>query len=210
MEEVYKWCNIMDHQKLFPTHLFVFDNLYKDSVNEMKKYVSDLWNNRDYDNNWQTKSADLHKKKEFKLLADLIDITAWKILGELKYDVENLVITDMWANVLKPGEGHPPHTHSNNFLSGVYYLYSDQNAGIIFQDPRAQGDVIVPRKKEKTLDNSNLVSYASKTNRAIMFPAWLYHWVPINKSKSNRISVAFNVQLKGQLGEHHEFQSADF
>ena len=98
----------------------------------------------------------------------------------------------------------------DNFLSGVYYLYSDRNAGIIFSDPRPAADVIVPRKKEKTLDNSNLVTYTSKTNRAIMFPAWLVHWVPINKSTKNRISISWNIQLKGQLGEHHEFQSANY
>ena len=31
----------------------------------MKKYISDLWNKRNYNNNWQTKSANLHKKAEF-------------------------------------------------------------------------------------------------------------------------------------------------
>ena len=49
MEEIYKWSNIMEHYKLFPTHLFVFDDFYKDSVAEMKKYISDLWNKRDFD-----------------------------------------------------------------------------------------------------------------------------------------------------------------
>ena len=28
----------------------------------------------------------------------------------------------MWSNVLKPGETHRPHTHSNNILSGVFYV----------------------------------------------------------------------------------------
>jgi len=36
------------------------------------------------------------------------------------------------------------------------------------------------------------------------------HYVPINKSKNNRISISWNIQLKGQLGEHHEFQSANY
>ena len=40
----------MEHYKLFPTHLFVFDDFYKDSVGEMKKYISDLWKKRDFDN----------------------------------------------------------------------------------------------------------------------------------------------------------------
>ena len=89
----------------------------------MKTYISNLWKKRDYDNNWQTKSADLQKKSEFIDFAKEIITTNKTILGKvLKYYVEDIVITDMWANVLKPGEMHPPHTHSNNFLSGVWYL----------------------------------------------------------------------------------------
>ena len=201
----------MEHYKLFPTHLFVFDDFYKDSVGEMKKYISDLWKKRDYDTNWQTKSADLQKKVEFADFAKEIITTNKTILGKvLKYYVEDIVITDMWANVLKPGEMHPPHTHSNNFLSGVWYLESDGNAGIFFKDPRSEADIIVPRKSVANTDNSNLISFVSTTNRAIIFPSWFQHWVPINHSKKNRISISWNIQIKGQLGEHHEFQSANF
>ena len=136
--------------------------------------------------------------------------TSKEILDKLKYDVEDIVITDMWANVLKSGENHPAHTHSNNFLSGVYYLHSSQGASIMFRDPRPAADVITPRKKETNVTNASLLRYASKQNRAIFFPSWLQHWVEPNKSTNNRISIAWNIQVKGQVGEHHEFQSANF
>ena len=116
----------------------------------------------------------------------------------------------MWATVLKSGENHPAHTHSNNFLSGVWYLHSAQGASIVFRDPRPAADVIMPRIKEQTITNASLLSYTSKQNRAIFFPSWLPHFVKPNKSTANRISIAWNIQLKGQVGEHHEFQSADF
>ena len=106
-----KW----DHKKIFATNLFVIDNFYNSDTTAMKKYISDLWVNRDYDVNWQTKSADLHKKKDFKEFAELVISTSKDILNKLKYDVEDVVITDMWANVLKSAEHHPAHTHSNNF-----------------------------------------------------------------------------------------------
>ena len=176
----------------------------------MKKYIFDLWESRDYDNRWQTKSANLHKQKEFKEFTELVISTSKEILDKLKYDVEDIVITDMWANVLKSGENHPAHTHSNNFLSGVYYLHSSQGASIMFRDPRPAADVITPRKKETNVTNASLLRYASKQNRAIFFPSWLQHWVEPNKSTNNRISIAWNIQVKGQVGEHHEFQSANF
>ena len=199
----------MDHQKIFYTNLFVLDDFYKDSTASMKKYISDLWTNRQYEDNWQTKSADLHKQKEFKSFANLVLTTTKKIIDTLDYDVEDIMITDMWANVLKDNELHPMHTHSNNFLSGTYYLQSDQGASIVFRDPRPAADVIVPKKIETNSLNASLLSYASKTNRAIFFPAWLPHWVQQNNSKNKRISIAWNMQVKGQVGEHHEFQSAN-
>ena len=205
----------MEHQKIFYTNLFLLDDFVpqvtsteKQIVNDMRKYISDLWANREYDNNWQTKSADLHKQKEFKSFASLVLTTTKKIIDTLDYDVEDIMITDMWANVLKDSEYHPMHTHSNNFLSGTYYLQSDQGASIVFHDPRPAADVLVPRKKQTTLNNSSLLSYASKQNRAVIFPSWLPHWVQQNKSKTKRISIAWNIQVKGQVGEHHEFQSA--
>jgi len=138
----------MEHQIIFPTNLFLIEDFYNSDITEMKKYISDLWVNRDYDDRWQTKSADLHNQKEFKEFAELVISTSKDILNELKYDVEDVVITDMWATVLKSGENHPAHTHSNNFLSGVYYLHSDQGASIMFRDPRPAADVILPRIKE--------------------------------------------------------------
>ena len=199
----------MEHQIIFPTNLFLIEDFYNSDITEMKKYISDLWVNRDYDDRWQTKSADLHNQKEFKEFAELVISTSKDILNELKYDVEDVVITDMWATVLKSGENHPAHTHSNNFLSGVYYLHSDQGASIMFRDPRPAADVILPRIKETIIANASLLSYTSKQNRAIIFPSWLPHYVKPNKSKNKRISIAWNIQLKGQVGEHHEFQSAN-
>ena len=116
----------MEHHKIFPTHLFLINDFYKSDMTIMKKYISDLWVNRNYDSNWQTNSADLHKKKEFKYFSDLVVKTGKDICNTLGYDVKDLIITDMWANVLKQGEHHNVHTHSNNFLSGTYYLQSDK------------------------------------------------------------------------------------
>ena len=48
----------MEHQKIFPTNLFLIEDFYNSDTTAMKKYISDLWVNRDYDDRWQTKSAD--------------------------------------------------------------------------------------------------------------------------------------------------------
>ena len=209
----------MEHQKRFPTNIFIGDDFinslegpeYTDGlIQGMKKHIEKLWAKRDKTKfNFQTHSF-LYNEKEFVPLAELILKKNLENMKTLKYNVEleNLIISGMWANVIAPGEAHRAHTHSNNLWSGVYYLHSDQNAGITFQDPRPAADVLVPRKLENTTENSNLLLYASKMNRAIMFPSWLLHWVNINTSTSNRISISWNIQIKGQMGEHHDLQSA--
>ena len=92
---------------------------------------------------------------------------------------EDLLLTGMWANNMSSGGSHPPHTHSNNFLSGVFYLKTDTaSAQILFYDPRPQANVIVPRRKENIWENSNVVMFTPTENTGIIFPSWLQHFVP--------------------------------
>jgi|TARA_B110000495_G_C22766416_1_gene448629 uncharacterized protein (TIGR02466 family) len=200
----------MDHHKVFSTNIFVLDNFLTESVYiGIKKYIELLWKERTPVSKWQS-TSDLHTKPAFGPFVNLILDSTKEILKALDYQETHIEITDMWATVLKPGEMHMPHTHSNNFLSGVYYVYSDKAAGITFVDPRAQASVLIPRRKKVSNSNSNLLVYNSNPNRTIIFPSWLQHWVSENKSTNNRISIAWNIQLKGQVGEHLELQSANF
>jgi len=198
----------MDHQELFPTHLFIKDNYTTpDRIHTMRREVMDLYKEKP---NWQS-SPNLDKNEVFKDFNKDISKSSFEILDKLDYKADEIEITDMWANVLKQHETHQPHTHSNNFLSGVFYLDADETTpGITFQDPRPGANVILPRKKFDHMNNVSLLNYKAKTNRIIIFPSWLVHWVPTNLSTSNRISISWNIQIRGQLGEHHEFQSGQF
>jgi predicted 2-oxoglutarate/Fe(II)-dependent dioxygenase YbiX len=46
--------------------------------------------------------------------------------------------------------------------------------------------------------------YSVSTGDVILFPSNLMHEVPPTTSGANRISVAFNVFLKGRLGDYDE------
>jgi uncharacterized protein (TIGR02466 family) len=198
----------MDHQKVFSTNIFIKDNYTtSDRINTMRREVMNLYKEKP---NWQS-SPNLDKNEVFKDFNKDISKSSFEILDKLDYKADEIEITDMWANVLKQHETHQPHTHSNNFLSGVFYLDADDTMpGITFQDPRPGANVILPRKKFDHMNNASLLHYKSKTNRIMMFPSWLVHWVPINLSTNNRISISWNIQIRGQLGEHHEFQSGQF
>ena len=67
---------------------------------------------------------------------------------------------------------------------------------IKFEDSRPCWRHVAPDVTEQTLDNSNTVTYTVKTGALILFPAWLMHDVPPNRSQDRRVSVSFNVMFR--------------
>jgi len=145
---------------------------------------------------------DLHKKlPSFK--RKVFEITE-KICRESKYRYDTLEITGMWANMLKKGDSHPPHTHSNNVFSGVYYL--EDGAPIQFFDPRPQASVMRPKVTEHNYTNSSMMQFDSVKNVGYIFPSWLQHWVP--PTNIGRLSISWNVIIRGQYGEPNTLQNS--
>lgn len=144
---------------------------------------------------WQT-DQNLHELDEF---ADLVHIITAAIDGALEFlKIEDFhyIITGCWANINPPGTKHSNHTHPNNYLSGVYYVKAPLKANqIVFNDPRYQAHVIWPRTKERTKYTGNVLYAEAKSGRLVLFPSWLQHEVPMNKSNEERISIAFNMMF---------------
>ena len=149
---------------------------------------------------------DLHNILFFVPLRDALIHVCKNYMDDLKYQYENLEITGMWANRLYDGDIHPPHTHSNNFLSGVYYLKaSNKSAPIQFFDPRAQATVLRPRNTP-TWENSSMVQFDAIEKMGYIFPSWLMHWVP--QTLDERISISWNILVRGNYGEPDTLQNA--
>jgi len=190
----------MDNVKLyecFPTMIYEFKSgLSNSDHNLMLKYLAP---GRGTENDLQILSY-------FKPLKDKILEVSKYILKNNEYIYEKIEITNMWANQMGDKDIHAPHTHSNNFLSGVYYLLSSKDtAPIHFFDPRPQASVLVPRKKPNWY-NSNMIQFDSVIGIGMIFPSWLQHWVPQNKD--NRISISWNVFVRGEYGEPDTLQNA--
>ena len=145
----------------------------------------------------------LHTLSYFRSLADAIQEVSEKILKNGGYEFEKTEITNMWGNLLEKGQTHPPHTHSNNILSGVYYLKG--GSPIQFFDPRPAANILKPRNTPNW-GNSGMVQFNSIVDTAFIFPSWLMHWVP--STPSDRVSVAWNILVRGHYGEPHTLQNA--
>ena len=203
----------VERHDFFPTSLYRFKHEFEE--NELKNMIEHIDLNSLSEHNGQTvkrtesqSQDELHKIKTFSnLTKTIVDINKY-VLDAQGYMGE-IEITNMWGNILRPQSqrAHAPHTHSNNILSGVFYLKtSPDTSPIHFFDPRPQASVFVPRKKEYTSQNSDGTAFVSETGSGVVFPSWLQHWVP--ETKDERISIAWNVIVRGEYGEPNRLQNA--
>ena len=143
----------VERHDFFPTSLYRFKHEFEE--NELKNMIEHIDLNSLSEHNGQTvkrtgsqSQDELHKIKTFSnLTKTIVDINKY-VLDAQGYMGE-IEITNMWGNILRPQSqrAHAPHTHSNNILSGVFYLKtSSETAPIQFFDPRPQAHIFTPRK----------------------------------------------------------------
>jgi len=198
--------NVNKHE-IFPTMVYQFncdfDDLKAVDITQMNTYI--LANEREDIVN-QSKDG-LHTLSTFRNLTDIVYDQNKKYLTDLEYEFDEIEITSMWSNHLKPGQSHPPHTHSNNLLSGVFYLNSEFPATPIqFFDPRPQANILSPRN-EPNKYNASMIQFNCLPCTGYIFPAWLQHWVP--PTPVDRVSISWNILVRGQYGETETFQNAN-
>ncbi|MBM3643021.1 MAG: hypothetical protein FJX02_01575 [Alphaproteobacteria bacterium] len=145
---------------------------------------------------WQT-AQDLHRKPAFAEFAKLVLMAARGVQRFLKVDQYTMAITGCWANVNPPGAYHLMHHHPNNYLSGVYYVAIPKaGSRIVFQDPRPQASMIMPKPSAYSRLTANAADAECREGRMVLFPAWLKHTVPTNVGDSDRVSIAFNLMFE--------------
>jgi uncharacterized protein (TIGR02466 family) len=186
---------------LFPTHVWL-TQLKREDYTEINKSILQKLMEMTSDRpalkageKWQTEQ-ELHTLDAFQRLNVFIYAAARGTLDYLKVIYEDFLITGCWANISAPGSAHEAHIHPNNYLSGVYYVQTQEGADTIsFQDPRSGAHFIAPRTSEDTPDSTSRVTLRVREGTLVIFPAWLVHAVEPNMSNKERISVAFNLMF---------------
>lgn len=181
----------------FPTMIYEFNGV--DKANHLKMLNIVDFENEDNNDNLQNHLA-------FTSFSNKVIEYTKEIIRLNQYEYERVEITNMWANTLRRKESHPPHTHSNNIFSGVYYLRSsDTTSPIQFFDPRPQASVFKPRNTPNW-NNSSMIQFDSVEGKGFIFPSWLMHWVP--PTDDERVSISWNVIIRGDYGEPNTLQNA--
>ena len=191
----------MIKEQFFPTTIYGKDiNLNTD---ELAKHIID-WSKQDEGvkktnvNGWHSKT-EMHTRPEYKHLVDELFRMQFEVYNEEWLDREPK-LGNMWANINYNGGYNKPHIHPNALFSGVYYVKTKPNCGLLTcYDPRPgiQTNMPLRRKGQPPKHLWRETTIEPKENRIIMFPAWLWHSVEPNKSNDIRISVSFNFVQNG-------------
>lgn len=188
---------------LFPT-VIIEDELTDSSlIDELISYCNDLKGDGRHEgcSNWQSKS-DIHLNKDNKHVMKVNKLllnSASKYMEFMKYTYESLQISSMWFNHYNSNDHLQSHIHPNSVLSGVLYL--SDGSDLQFIDPNETIKTMTLPLMEDTFHNSTLFNYKPQRGKIILFPSWLKHTVLPNYTKS-RISLAFNIMFKGNIGSY--------
>ena len=191
----------MIKEGFFPTILYAKD--FQLDLNQMTQNII-KWSKEDKGitktivDGWHSET-NMHTKIEYKPLVDELFKMVYEVFNEEWLD-GRVKIGNMWANINPPGGYNQPHVHPNSLFSGVYYVKTPPNSGqLVCSDPRPGIQTCMPNRKkgEPPKHLWRDLHLQPKENRAIVFPAWLWHSVQPNKSNENRISVSFNFLQDG-------------
>ena len=173
----------MKHSQIFPTSFFQWKDVLTPQEFESVRNVVQF----------DKADVDIPLLKRF-----ILNTAVPELMSALSIDANYRVeITEMWGNVLQPGDDHQYHNHPNCVFSGIFYL--TEGTPTIFCDPRPAANVL-------RLINPYNLNTAVKTvlqavpNQMVMFDSWLSHYVGVNKESSARKTISFNILFRGEYG----------
>lgn len=132
-----------------------------------------------------------------------IDVQLKHIITRLYgfYDYTGIRITQSWLVHGTNQQHHHPHTHSNSFLSGVFYIRASDTDSIVFTKGGEYDRVNIQVKhREVSPLSKDRYSISVLTGDLIIFSSHTTHTVTPITSSEPRLSLAFNTFLTGTLG----------
>ena len=156
-------------------------------------------NNRP-DNTQASSNKNVLELNEFKdLKEDIMKYVYDYTHNLLKYTYNDFYITRSWFTKSVKGEYANLHNHNNCLFSGVLYIQTDENTGgIVFSD--MTNDRLELEASEYNILNSKSHTIIPKAGLLIIFPSETYHKILENNFDLTRISLAFNIYPKGNIG----------
>jgi uncharacterized protein (TIGR02466 family) len=195
-------------------------------MNFVPLFASPLgWDFIDIDNEalaewcYEQEHTSLDPRTDYGWQSDLIDLTASPLaplIAELQIklqDAQNMYpvleehapkLTTGWVNVNKPNgvplQNNVPHLHPGRFLTFVYYVKAEQGCGRLDLTSPLKNMLgyAIPSQVYSGLTPFNALQWSVEpaAGKLIMFPGYIEHQAHLNKSASDRISIAINADLQ--------------
>ena len=188
---------------IFPTPIYISKLGRKLTASELrfveknkKNYFKNEGNITSNNNYILNEKPFLNIKKELNLrVKDYFE----KVLSTT--DAITPYITQSWLNYTETNQYHHKHAHPNSLVSGVFYINCHKELDKIkFFDNTYK--TIKPEIKNWNLWNSETWWFTVKTGDIILFPSSLTHMVENKEGTNTRISLSFNVFIKGTIGNN--------
>jgi len=132
----------------------------------------------------------------FQQVVDALDKHVAAFAQDLAFDLDgrDLVLEDIWINILPEGGIHTSHIHPHSVISGTTYVKMPEGASALkLEDPRAQMMMAAPpRNKDAAEELQQFVYVQPAVGDVLLWESWLRHEVPMNMAEEDRISVSFN------------------
>jgi len=188
---------------IFPTPIYISKinrNITKSELSFIDKKKSDI-----YKNLGNTTSTDNYilNNKTFKNLKEELHLIVKDYFNKVISPTNNIepYITQSWLNYTETNQYHHKHAHPNSLVSGVFYIncHEEHDKIKFFNDKYS---TIKPEVKDWNTWNSETWWFPVKTGDIILFPSSLQHMVETKQGDNTRISLAFNVFIKGTFGNN--------
>jgi uncharacterized protein (TIGR02466 family) len=189
----------MQISNLFATPVATFF-LNRDFTKSEISHIKGLERETNYYNE-KSKSSYVLKEEALQDIEKFITTCINKVYTDIYNGLPDasIYITQSWVNYTKQGHQHHKHRHTNSILSGVLYIETDPKTDLIlFSSPALSSYSF--RVKEANPYNAESMANRVAPAQLIIFPSSLVHEVPPVESKKERISLAFNTFIKGDLG----------
>ena len=201
---------------LFPSPLYV--TTYKGDTSEMIKYFDSCEMN-DPQNGYGliSKNSYIIDNPICNPLADFFMFHFREFATNImRWNYEELQFAQSWLTYKKPGQFHKAHTHPNTLLAGVFYYDIQENDAALCFSKEARSyhrsylePSLLPDYQEYPYSQEEIY-FQPQQNNFIIFPSYLTHGVPPNKTNRVRKALGINALTKGKLGDRETISEIIF
>ena len=158
----------------------------------------------------------LEEPEAIDLKSYILELTTQygKLLG---YEYESYRFGQSWVSYKHPGQHHTMHSHPNSLISGVFYFGEPTDKTPSVNGHKLEGGFNVSYLSPKIVKDKREFKYAQKEfsveftpGLLLLFPSYLHHSVPLNKTDKTRCSLAFNIVPKVGLGDETSLTELKF